>query len=294
MQPIQKIYIEDYPPLLQRISRPPSYLSMIGTLPPKKDKYLCIVGSRTPSKYGEEVCRKLISGLVGFPITIVSGLAIGIDSLAHESAMGTGLNTISVPGSGLYSSVLYPQSRYGLAQEIIRKGGTLLSPFSNNQEATNWTFPVRNEVMAGMSHAVLVIEGRAKSGTLITAKYALDFDREVMAVPGSIFSDLSTGPHSLLSDGAQFVTSSIDILEILGFDIHSSAREIKQGKITDLINNETATDMEKKLLTLLQTPRTKDDLLRKMSIDPASLATMIVELELRDLIIDMGEIISLK
>jgi len=126
--------------------------------------------------------------------------------------------------------VLYPQEHIGLAERIILSGGTLLSPFERYQEGAPWTFPTRNRLMAGISHATLIIEGREKSGTLITAGNAVEFGRDVMVVPGSIFSELSVGPHKLFKDGAIPVSCSNDILEVLGFDVYDSDEEDKDSK----------------------------------------------------------------
>jgi DNA protecting protein DprA len=192
-------------------------MDIIGTMPSDEYKFLCIVGSRTYSTYGKDACRKLILGLRGYPIVVVSGLAVGIDSFAHEAALEAGLKTISFPGSGLDPSVLYPSSKRYLAKQIVESGGALISRFNSLQKSDNWTFPSRNRLMAGVSHATMIIEARRGSGTLITAKYAEEFNRDVLAVPGPIDSELSYGPHMLIRRGATPITSSQDILEALGF-----------------------------------------------------------------------------
>ena len=194
-------------------------MDLAGKLPSDDNKFLCVVGSRNHSEYGKDVCLKLISGLRGYPIVIVSGLAIGIDSLAHEAALSAGLTTIAFPGSGLSRETLYPSSRRELAMRILESGGALLSPFSSNQIATVWTFPTRNRLMAGSSHATLIIEAGRKSGTLITADYAAELHRDVLTVPGSIFSELSYGPHMLIRRGATPIASSADILQAFGFRV---------------------------------------------------------------------------
>lgn len=214
---IQKIQKEKYPFLLRQITQLTPEMDIIGTLPTDDHAFLCVVGSRSYSNYGKDSCRKLILGLRGYPIVIVSGMAIGMDSFAHEAALEAGLTTISFPGSGLDPSVLYPSSSRQLAKRIIAAGGALISRFPSLQLATDWTFPSRNRLMAGISHATLIIEARRGSGTLITAKYAEEFNRDVLAVPGPIDSELSYGPHMLIRRGATPITSSQDILEALGF-----------------------------------------------------------------------------
>ncbi len=211
-----RITKEKYPYLLQQIKSPPPYLEVAGEIPSDEYKFLCVIGSRTHSSYGKEVCMSLIKGLENYPIVIVSGLAIGIDSLAHRAALEANLKTIAVPGSGLSAKVLHPPSRRNLAKEILNGGGTLISPFEPHQPATKWTFPARNRIMAALSHATLIIEARENSGTLITADSVSQFDRDMLAVPGPITSELSYGPHSLIRDGATAITSSRDVLEALG------------------------------------------------------------------------------
>lgn len=213
----RRITPEKYPWLLQQIEPMPKFLEVAGTIPPDDQKFLCVVGSRTPSSYGIETCRKLILELQGQPVVIVSGMAIGIDSIAHEAALDAGLKTIAFPGSGLSRDVLYPPSRRNLAERIIDSGGALISSFKPDQAGAPWTFPVRNRWMAGMSHAVLIVEGMKGSGTLGTATYATELNRNVLIVPGSIYSELSYGPLLLLKEGATPVTCAAEIMEELTF-----------------------------------------------------------------------------
>lgn len=208
---------EHYPELLKQIYPMPYHLDVAGTIPSDDNKFLCVVGSRTHSDYGKDTCRKIILGLQGQPVVIVSGMAIGIDSIAHEAALEAGLKTIAFPGSGLSLGVLYPYSRRNLAERIIKSGGALISPFPRDQSGAYWTFPVRNRLMAGISHATLIVEGRKGSGTLGTATYATELNRDVMIIPGSIFSDLSYGPLLLMKEGATPVTCAEEVMEELIF-----------------------------------------------------------------------------
>jgi len=217
---------DQYPFLLKQIARLPATMDIVGSLPTDDHSFLCVIGSRNHSPYGEEACRQLIGGLKGYPVVIVSGLAIGIDSIAHEAALDTGIKTVAFPGSGLARGVLYPHSKRKLADRIVTSGGALISPFEFDQPSMNWTFPARNRLMAGMSHATLVIEARQGSGTLLTAEYATDFNRDILAVPGSIFSELSYGPHMLIERGAVPITTSLDILKALGLGTGMSSRSI--------------------------------------------------------------------
>lgn len=214
---IRKLDTKEIPKCLFEIPHPPKELYIRGTLPPKDHIYVCVVGSRKHTQYGKECCEKIIEGLKGQPVVIVSGLALGIDAIAHKAAIKAGLKTVAFPGSGLDDSVLYPRTNFNLAKEILKSGGCLISEFPPDMKAEIWTFAQRNRLMAGISKAVLVIEAEEKSGTLITARMATDYNRDVLAVPGSIFSSTSIGTNKLLALGATPVTSSIDILDVLGF-----------------------------------------------------------------------------
>jgi len=205
-------------PLLKEIPDPPETVYVRGKLPDADTTYLSVVGSRNCTPYGMKVVDNLISSLSGHNICIVSGLALGIDACAHRVALEAGLHTIAVPGSGIDDSVLYPKTNQGLAKEILESGGALLSEFEPTFRATKWSFPKRNRIMAGMSHAVLLIEAAEKSGTLITARMAADYNRDVLVVPGDIFSPQSHGTHQFLKLGAIPVTSAEDILDALSFD----------------------------------------------------------------------------
>lgn len=215
MYPITTLTNDTFPHLLREISDPPEMLYLRGTLPPPEYALLTVVGSRAYTSYGKQAAEHLIRGLAGQPVSIVSGLAIGIDSIAHKAALDAGLHTIAIPGSGLNDHVLYPRTHKMLAQKILDAGGALLSEFDPDFEATPWCFAQRNRIVAGISHATLVIEAKERSGTLITARLAVDYNRDVLVVPGSIFSGNSAGPHLFMRLGATPVRSSEDILDAL-------------------------------------------------------------------------------
>jgi len=291
---------EQYPYLLHQISRLPRSMDMIGTMPPETYKYLCVVGSREHSSYGKDVCEQLIAGLTTYPIVIVSGLALGIDSIAHEAALRAGLKTIAFPGSGLNTDVIYPPTHIYLARKIIESGGTILSPFKRDQIGAQWTFPVRNRLMAGISHATLIIEADEDSGTLLTAGNAGEFNRDVLTVPGSIFSPLSHGPHTLLRDGAIAVTSSEDILEALGLKAKAVATEKDRGLFdqnTNENNSENNPHMtipstsdlilsldEKSILEKMIKPVERDELIRSLTLPVGYINALLIELELKNII----------
>lgn len=289
MHEIRLIQPGGFPPLLREITDPPKHLYVQGSIDPLCDKtfkILCVVGSRKYSHYGKEVTEKLIAGLKGYNICIVSGLALGIDSIAHRAALSVGLHTIAFPGSGLDPSVLYPQTHKKLAREIVEKGGALVSEFPLTLPAQEWTFPSRNRLMAGVSHGVLVIECNLKSGTLITAKQAAGYNRDVAAVPGSIFSPLSAGPHMLIGNGAMAITSSDDLLEFLGFARREGQSRLPLGEDPRF---HLLRESDRMVVRYLEKgARSRDALIRELSMDPKVLNMILTSLELEGFIKEEG------
>lgn len=279
---IRDLHKEDWPELLKEINDPPERLRLSGSPPLPGNKLLAVVGSRKYTPYGQEVCRTLIQGLAGYPITIVSGLALGIDSVAHRSAIQAGLQTVAIPGSGLSEKVLYPHSHIGLAKEIVETGGGLLSEYDDDMPSQAWAFPRRNRIMAGLCHATLVIEAEKKSGTLITSRLATEYNREVGAVPGPISSSTSEGPHMLIRLGATLVRDSADILEMLG---------LRQEGQDVLLNVEDLTEDEQTLLKLLREPLERDVLIKASEFDTPRADTALSLLEIKGLIAeDLGRV----
>ena len=185
-----------------------------GRWPPPEGPRVALVGSRRPTPYGEAVAEQLAADLAGAGVVIVSGLALGIDAAAHRGALNGGGVTVAVMGTGV--DLVYPAAHSRLAEEIIASGGALVSQFADGTEPRRGNFPARNWTMAALSDAVVVVEATEGSGALITAQAGLDLDREVLAVPGSIFSPQSVGPHSLIRDGAAIVQNARDVLAALG------------------------------------------------------------------------------
>jgi len=279
---IRKLEKEEYPALLKQLPKIPRNLYIIGDLPPAHYIYLTVVGARRYSDYGQRVCEKLIEGLRGLPVVIVSGLAYGIDIIAHKAALKNNLKTIAIPGSGLNEDVLVPFAHRNIAHEIVRAGGALLSPFSPDTPGANWTFPVRNEIMAGISHVTLVIEAEEKSGTLITSKHATELNRIVCVVPGSIFSSLSSGPHKLIRLGATPVTNTKELIEALGFNIEAKHEEINYSDLSP---------EEIKIMEALVNPLSRDDLLNKLEMEINKLNSLISLLEIKGLVEEtLGEL----
>lgn len=281
---IKKLSKNKFPDPLLEIPQPPENLWIIGELPEEELVYLSVVGSRKFTSYGKEVCEKLITGLKGYPVAIVSGFAMGIDTIAHKTAMKVGLTTLVFPGSGLSREAIFPKVNANLMQEVLDAGGCFISEFEPNFKATHWTFPMRNRLMAGISKAVLVIEAQEKSGTLITARLATEYNRDVLAVPGSIYSPNAKGTNKLIRQGATPITGVDDLLEALGFE--KEEEEEKQQKLFEDLSPE-----EKKVINLLREPMPRDELIRALGIPIQNANSLLTVMEIKNLIKEeVGEI----
>lgn len=280
MEALARLSPAEFPQLLHEIPDPPKTLwarGNVALLSNPITTYLTVVGSRACTSYGKQALEHIISGLAGYPITIVSGLALGIDALAHKAALAAGLSTIAVPGSGLDWSVLYPRTNAALARGIVEHGGLLLSEYEPEQEAAPWTFPQRNRIMAGLAHATLVVEAKRKSGTLITARLAADYNRDVFTVPGSIFSEQSAGPHMLLRLGATPTTSSEDLLDALN---------IKQKERMDPLEREDLSEGERAVFLHIASPLSRDELIRLLALSASEASALLSVMEIKGLIIE--------
>ncbi|MBP6881148.1 MAG: DNA-processing protein DprA [Candidatus Pacebacteria bacterium] len=269
--PIEMLPAAEFPVGLREIPQPPLQLNYRGTLPAADMTLLSIVGSRKYTTYGKQAVDDLVGGLRGYPIGIVSGLALGIDSLAHEAALKNHLYTLAIPGSGLSDEVLYPASHKRLAHRILESGGALLSEFEPDFRATNWSFPQRNRLVAGISRATLLIEAAPLSGTLITARLTTDYNRDLLVVPGSIFSENSKGVHQFLKLGAIPVTTSADILEALHIETTDTPAQ----------STLALSPIEMKIFEALTTPTHRDELIRQLNlpVHEASQILMMMELQ---------------
>lgn len=271
---------EEFPPLLKEMPDAPKSLRICGTIP-RAHYFLTVVGSRKYSPYGKRSCEALIEGLRGYPIAIVSGLALGIDAIAHESALRAGLPTIAVLPSGLNDSVLYPSSNRALAARIAEAGGGLLSENEDDARPQAWSFAQRNRIMAGMAHATLIVEAGEKSGTLITARLAMEYNRDVLIVPHPIGLESGAGGNALLRQGATLVRYAEDILEALGIDANVKSHEMPQG----------LTDAEELLYTLLVEPLERDEIMARAEISATDANIALSKLLLKGLIVErMGKI----
>ena len=274
---IRELKRTEWPEQLLEIPQLPEQLWIRGSLPDKGTKLLTVVGSRAMTRYGQEACEKLITGLAGYPVSIVSGLALGVDACAHKAALAAGLHTIAIPGSGLDDSVISPRSNVGLAKDILKAGGALLS----EQEALHkpWLkeFPSRNRLMVGMSHAVLIVEAGQKSGTLITARLAADYNRELLCIPHRIGDAHAFGPHLFIRLGAALVSEPLHILEAL---------KIPPRKTNATVAPTDLEDVELEIWSMLAEPKTRDEILRAggAGAGAGELLTALVSLELRGLV----------
>jgi DNA processing protein len=219
----------------------------------------------------------LIGGLSGYPVAIISGLAYGIDAAAHRAALDAGLRTVGVPGSGLDWDVIYPRAHVSLAREIVESGGALLSEFAPTQKAAEYTFPQRNRIMVGLCKAVLVIEAKERSGSLITARLTGEYNRELLVVPGSIFSAESRGTHQFLKLGATPVTEPEDILRALGIEPREAGARIDRRDLTA---------DEVRVLEALTTPLSRDELGAALDMTIAQMNTLLSMMEIKNLIVE--------
>ncbi|MSU74099.1 DNA-protecting protein DprA [Candidatus Kaiserbacteria bacterium] len=278
-QELKRLSPQEFPPLLREISDPPKQLYLRGEMPSTEHKWLAVVGSRAMTAYGKAACRYLLEGLRGYPIVIVSGLAYGVDAEAHKTALDAGLTTVAVPGSGLDWDALYPRANVGLAREILKAGGALLSEFKPEQKATDYTFPQRNRIMAGLSHATLIIEAKEKSGSLITAKLVTEYNRDLLVVPGSIFSIESKGTHQFLRLGATAATSPEDILVALGIAKREGALSLNE------LRDDLSPD-ELRVFEIIHSPVSRDELISNLELPITEANVLLSTMEIKGLIVE--------
>lgn len=273
---IRELAPTEFPQHLKEIPQQPKKLWMMGTLPPEGTKYLAVVGSRALSRYGKEACEKLIAGLAGYPISIISGLALGADACAHRAALASGLHTIAIPGSGLGEEVIGPRTNLGLAKDILKAGGAWISEHDPLHKAAPWDFPARNRIMAGMADAVLMVEASNLSGTLITARLAVDYNRELLCIPHRISDPHGFGPHLFIRLGATLVTEPMHILEALKIAPRGTGAGARGAPKLE--------GAEAAVYDLLFIPMERDQLIRASDLPVGDTLTALVALELKGLI----------
>ena len=278
---IIKKSLKEYPKILKEISNAPKQLYARGIWPKNHDMNFAIVGTRAASEYGKTLAFKIAKELAELGFNIVSGLALGIDTQAHLGALEGRGKTIAVLGSGIDDDSIYPRENLKLAKRIISSGGAIISEYKPGIKAINWTFPERNRIVSGLSRGVLVVEAPEKSGALITASLALEQNRDVFAIPGSIFSKNSIGANNLIKNGAKMVTSTDDILEELNL------AELKNKK--GVSDKEKLNTEEKLIFSIIEKEPIHIDKICEISKIPASRVLPIISiLEIQGIIKNIG------
>jgi DNA processing protein len=269
------LWDSDYPSPLKNIYDPPLYLFIRGEILPQDESAVAVVGTRTPSAYGKAVTKAIARALAGMGVTIVSGMALGIDGEAHRAALEAKGRTLAVLGSGI--DVIYPPAHDKLMQQIIEHGA-VISEFPPGTMPNQGNFPRRNRIISGLTRGTLIVEAPLKSGALLTAAHALDQNREVFAVPGVVTSHKGRGTNRLIKQGAAaLVESAEDILKILGW--HASSKKSGSTPAPEL----TADD--KKIWDKLSLePIHIDELSRKLDMPTHELLGKLLMLELRGVI----------
>ncbi len=276
---------EDYPENLKNIYDPPYILYKKGYISEKDNNAIAIVGSRNPSPYGKWAAYKFASELARIGITIISGLAYGIDTVAHKGAIEGGGRTIAVLGCGI--DICYPKSNFNLMRNIPNSG-SIVSEYSMGIQPVAGHFPARNRIISGLAKGVIVIEAAERSGSLITAEFALDQGREVFAVPGNINSPLSKGTNKLIKEGAKLVNTIEDILEELDLIVENKKSEKNKVELSSKENEIYKFIKEKQ-------PIPFDVIFSQFKLNINELSSIITILELKGLIEQLpGKIIILK
>jgi DNA processing protein len=273
---------EAYPKLLKEIPEKPILLYTKGNIELLNHPSIAIVGSRKHSSYGRATTQKFASELAEDGLNIVSGLALGIDSIAHKSALNSNGLTTAVLGNGI--DIIYPYENKRLYQEIEEKG-CIISEYPLGFQPSKWTFPQRNRLIAGLSYGVIISEASEKSGALITAKYAIEYNRLVFSIPANINNPFAKGNNELLKAGAFPLTEKEDIYRELPF---------LKNKISLTSEKIDLLPEEKQLIDLLTSPKHIDELVELLNIDFENLMELLITLELKDIITNENGIVSLK
>lgn len=271
---------ERYPALLKEISQPPFALFYRGSLPAADAFMFAIVGTRAFTQYGSSITPGLVSDLVQNGFAIVSGMARGIDTIVHASCIERGGTAVAVLGTGLDNTSIYPPQNRKLAQQIIANGGCLLSEYAPSMRVQGYHFPARNRIISGLCRGVAIIEAAERSGAMITARHALDQNRDVFAVPGPIYNPMSAGPHALIKQGAIPLTSSADICD------HYSRYFASRGQQRMLIGENEHENILLKILS--QNPLTIDEVCRMCDLDTRIVASTLMIMEMKRMVRNIG------
>lgn len=264
---------KDYPAPLASLPDAPDVLFYRGRLGARGERAIAIVGSRRETRYGRSQAFAIARDLAREGVTIVSGLARGIDTAAHKGALEAGGRTIAVLGSGL--SNIYPQENKALAEQIVASGGAVISELPPAAEPLAFHFPVRNRIVSGLAQGLLIVEAREKSGTLITVGHALEQGREVFALPGDVEAPGSLIPHQMIRDGARLCTSARDILDDMGWSAQIVEPQQMQLDLSEL------SVMQRRIMEALSDePRGFDELMAITGLDVAQLSQEVTMLEM--------------
>lgn len=259
------------------IAKPPKSLYFIGKLPESRIPSVAIVGTRKPSSYGREVAHRFAFELAQKGIVIISGLALGTDSIAHRGTLEAGGTTIAVLANGLPE--IYPATHADLGKQIVESGGAIISEYEPHSRARPYQFLERNRIVSALSDAVIIVEAAARSGTLNTAMHALEQGKDVFVVPGNITSPLSAGCNALLKQGAHPATCIEDILEIIAPNIETEQAQLPLA----------ATPLEAKIIELLQAGvRDGDELHAQSSVPAAEFGNALTMMEINGQIRSLG------
>ncbi|MFH1745113.1 MAG: DNA-processing protein DprA [bacterium] len=271
---------DDYPKRLAEIYEPPPLLFYKGKLV-QNEHVLGVVGTRKYTRYGQQTAENFVTELCRSGLTIASGMALGIDTVAHCAAIQAGGRTIAVLGSGIDQQNIYPATNQNLARQIVEKGGLIFSEFPIGTPALKHNFPQRNRIISGLSLGVLVIEAGEKSGSLITANCALEQNREVFAVPGNIYSPVSAGTNALINQGAKMAVNAEDILESLN---------LKQADL--ILENKNiipATKEEEEILkTLSHESKHINDIIRETGLNASLVGSTLIMMEMKGMVKNDG------
>ncbi len=266
----------DYPPRLRTIADPPPFLYSSGEICAVDDNAVAVVGTRSASDYGRKVAREIAAGLASLGFTVISGMARGIDAMAHDAALTSGGRTIAVLGSGV--DIAYPPEHDKLYQRI-RAQGAVISELPMGTRPLAFNFPARNRLISGLSMGVVVVEATEKSGSLITAASALDQGREIFAVPGQAGASRSRGPHQLIRQGAKLVESVDDIIEEIAPQL--SRRGQSQSQAPRRLPPDAGVEVRAIFDLLQDRPLHIDDLVQNSGMAAARVSQILLELELQ-------------
>lgn len=278
---VLEISDQKYPPLLKEIHDPPIQLYVRGNVELLSHPHLlAVVGSRKASFYGRQAIDKIMRPLVVQGLPLVSGLAFGIDCLAHKLCVDNKQPTIAVLGSGVDDDSIYPRSHVRLAHEIIEKGGAVISEYPDGTPGYPGNFPQRNRIIAGLCRATIVVQAAQRSGSLITARLALEDGREVGAVPGSIMDPLSAGTNSLIQQGATPIINAQDVRDLLGLVEVDNAGQAHRPGLTE--------QQELILAQITSAPLHIDLIVQQTNLSAPIVSIALTELELMDAVEQVG------